>query len=98
MARRGRRSLAAQQRRYLNRVISRDAYRDSWMGESVNVYTAEQLLARLVGEFGVAVVPDVLKHERGEVVSDAYGRGSLQMYGAEESGEEGYVTYEQRRG
>ena len=84
MTRRGHRGLAAQQRRYLNRVVSRDAYRDKEKAESINVHTQRGLEALLVERFGVVVTPEMLKYARGEIVSDAYGRGSLQMYDEEE--------------
>ena len=82
--------MAAQQRRYLNRVVSRDAYRDARKAESINVHTEHELEAALVERFGVVVTPEILKYARGEVVSDAYGRGSLQMYDEEEEHHEHY--------
>jgi len=90
LTRRGRRGLTAQQRRYLNRVVSRDAYRDVRKAESINVHTRRELEAALVERFGVVVTPEILKYARGEVVSDAYGRGSLQMYDEEEEHHEHY--------
>ena len=71
-------------------MVSRDAYRDVRKAESINVYTPRELEAALVERFGVVVTPEILKYARGEVVSDAYGRGSLQLYDEEEEHHEQY--------
>ena len=80
MTRRGRRSRGAEQRRFLVRLISREAYRDPAKAESINIYTTKQLEHLLEKQFGRIVTPRFLRYEQGEVISDPKGRGSFQTH------------------
>jgi len=79
MTRRGRRSIHAQQRRYVNRLVSINAHRDRQRAESVNQLTPRQILHAVAERFGFADLNLTHLFTRGEVLSDDRGRGSLQQ-------------------
>ena len=78
MTRRGR-SLASIQRRYISRLISQQAYRDTRLAESINTLTHRQIETSLLDKYGAVATPYHLRHTRGEVISDSRGEGSLQQ-------------------
>ena len=80
MVRRGGRSLASIQRRYISRLISQQSYRDLELAESINTLTPAQIETTLIDKYGVVVTPYHLRHTRGEVLSDPRGQGSLQRF------------------
>lgn len=75
---RHRRSVEAQQRRYVNRLVSTSSYKDYDKQENINIYTSEQLEQRLVDKFGDVRTGIHLQFQRGEIISDSRGTGSLQ--------------------
>lgn len=75
---RHRRSVEAQQRRYINRLVSTNSYKDYSKQENINILSPEQLECRLVEKFGDVRTGIHLQFAKGEVTSDPYGRGSLQ--------------------
>jgi len=74
-----RRSPDAQQRRYINRLVSQCSYRDVGLDESINILTPSQLEDSLLDKFGAVRTGLHLQFTRGEVVSDSRGTGSLQQ-------------------
>lgn len=77
--RRGKRSKLAKMRRGLSRHVSRCAHRDTEQPrEAVNLVTQGQAYVFLEDRFGYAPLGLVHLFERGEVLSDSRGRGSLQ--------------------
>ena len=80
MTRRGHRSLASIQRSYISRLISKNAYRDLKLAESINTLTPAQIEATLIDTYGRVVTPHHLRIIRGEVLSDPRGKGSLQVF------------------
>ena len=84
MTRRHRRSQDAIQRRYVNRLVSQCSHRDIRLDESINTLTPRQLEYSLIDKFGDVRTGLHLQFERGEVVSDSRGEGSLQQIQDEE--------------
>lgn len=78
--RRGRRSGEAEQRRYVNRLISKAAYRDQGKAESINTLTPQQINQRLHEQYENIVIHDYLQLDRGLVLSDPRGKGELQKH------------------
>jgi hypothetical protein len=76
-----RRGRKAHQRREAARIVSRHAYKDPKLREAVNRLTPGQIALNLQNMFGTfdAYVCD--RYDRGEVLSDPYGRGTLQQMG-----------------
>ena len=80
MTRRGRRTLASIQRSHISRLISKNAYRDIKLAESINILTPYQIEADLITKYGRVATPYHLRIIRGEVLSDPRGKGSLQVF------------------
>ena len=83
MTRRGHRSLASIQRTYISRLISQESHRDLQLAESINTLTPKQIEETLMDKYGVVATPYHLRHIRGEVLSNARGTGSLQIFDEE---------------
>ena len=84
MTRPTRRSNAARQRRYVNRLVSTNSYKDYGKQENVNTLTSEELEWRLIETFGDVRTGLHLQFERGEIIADSRGDGSLQQIRDEE--------------
>ena len=84
MTRTRRRSPEAQQRRYINRLVSQQSYRDIGLDESINILTPRQLENSLLDKFGAVRTGLHLQFTRGEITADSRGQGSLQQLQAEE--------------
>jgi len=78
--RRGHRSGEAEQRRYVNRLISKAAYRDLKKAESINVLTPDQINQQLHEQYENVIIYEHLQLERGLVLSDPRGEGELQRH------------------
>ena len=78
MTRTRRRSPDAQQRRYINRLVSLNSHRDNRIDESINILTPEQLESSLLDKFGAVRTGLHLQFTKGEVTADSRGNGSLQ--------------------
>ena len=79
MSRRGTRSIKAEMRRFISRLLSKEAYRDLRRAESVNLLDRPDIAREVRTKFGTvdwALFEDIL---RGEVISDSRGQGSLQV-------------------
>ena len=76
--RRGRRSKEARQRRYVNSLVRKTCHEDLDKKEAVNVLDQRQIRTALNTKFGYAHVGVSQLFEKGEVLSDSRGTGSLQ--------------------
>ena len=74
-----RRGKKANQRREAARIVSRHAYKDPELYEAVNRLTPGLLAAKLQKKFGTFDTHVCDSYDRGEVLSDPYGRGTLQL-------------------
>jgi hypothetical protein len=79
--RRGRRSDRASQRREAARIVSQAALRDPALAESINRLTPGEVALRLQNRFGTFDTFIVNSYDKGEVLSDSLGRGTLQRTG-----------------
>ena len=77
--RRGRRSKEAHQRRYVNQLVRKNSHEDLDKKEAVNVLDQQQIREALNTQFGYAHVGISQLFEKGEVLSDGMGTGSLQQ-------------------
>ena len=84
MTRRGKRRPIAQkhrearQRRYVNTLVRKTCHEDLDKKEAVNVLDQRQIRVALNTKFGYAHVGISQLFEKGEVLSDGRGEGSLQ--------------------
>ena len=76
-----RRGRKANQRREAARIVSRHAYKDPKLREAVNRLTPGLLAVKLQKKFGTFDTHVCDNYDRGEVLSDPYGRGTLQQMG-----------------
>lgn len=79
MTRRGRRSRRAQIRRFISRVLSKEAHRDRVKSESVNTLLDMQVATAVQKRFGFVDWRLVQDIDKGEILSDPRGEGSLQQ-------------------
>jgi hypothetical protein len=63
------------QKRKIQTIILNGSYRDKQHGEAVSKFTREEVIRQLKDPIEVHLVPDI---EKGEVLIDPRGRGSLQ--------------------
>jgi len=80
--RRGKNSARHNQRREAARIVSQAAVRDLLIKESINTLNSGQIAAYLqtcTGTFDALICNS---YDRGEVLSDSLGRGTLQQVGA----------------
>ena len=77
--RRGRRSKEARQRRYVNTLVRKNSHEDLDKKEAVNVLDQRQVREALNTKFGYAHVGISQLFEKGEILSDGRGEGSLQQ-------------------
>ena len=72
----------AQIKRTTARIVSTNSHRDREKSESVNVLTPGQVLIDLIATLPTyptsMLLPAAWLFEKGEIISDAYGRGSQQ--------------------
>lgn len=76
---RGPRSSYAEQRRFVARLVSRNAYRDLVLSESVNVLTTPEIERVVASEFRIPNLGAILLFTDGEVIADSRGAGSQQV-------------------
>ena len=79
MTRRGRRSKEAHQRRYVNQLVRKTCHEDLDKKEAVNVLDQQEVRTSLEQKFGYAHVGISQLFEKGEILSDGRGEGSLQQ-------------------
>lgn len=72
------RSLIARQRRAARKFILDMAYRDKYAAETVNVLDRRDLINYLADLFGQVHLGSIPLIEKGEVLADSRGSGSLQ--------------------
>ncbi len=84
MTRPERRRPEAIQRRFINKLVSRNTYRDVRLDESINTLTQRQIEDSLYDKFGEVRTGLYLQFTKGEVTSDSRGTGSLQKIQLEE--------------
>jgi hypothetical protein len=70
-------SVEAEQRRFARKALQRNAYQDRIVCETVNLLTNDELSDLLRANFEF-VLPSVKDVDRGEVLADSLGRGTLQ--------------------
>lgn len=75
---RGRRSQEAQQRRFVNSVVSRGAHKDLLLKESINVTGIADIYDALARRFGTVISSALTMFHKGEILVDGRGEGSLQ--------------------
>jgi hypothetical protein len=78
MTHRGQRSPKGLQRQAARLFVITHSRKDRINAESVNIVTRDQIIEELGKQFG-EVILDAVKFERGEVLADSRGRGSLQQ-------------------
>jgi hypothetical protein len=78
---RSRRVDRANQRREAARIVSQSALRDPELAESINRLTPGAIALRLQKKFGTFDNYLVNTYDKGEVLSDSLGRGTLQQIG-----------------
>lgn len=67
------------QRREARRIVQRSAFQDRQMSETINKLTPEQLASELALVFPDGITYNfVARYERGEILADSRGRGSIQ--------------------
>lgn len=76
--RRGRRSKEARQRRFVNQLVRKNSHEDLRKKEAINVLDQREIRIALNTKFGYAHVGVSQIFEKGEVLSDGRGEGSLQ--------------------
>ena len=77
--RRGRRSKEARQRRYVNTLVRKSSHEDLDKKEAVNILDQRQIREQLEQKFGYAHIGVSQAFEKGEILSDGRGEGSLQQ-------------------
>ena len=77
--RRGRRSKESRQRRYVNQLVRSKSVEDRDKQESINALNQRQIREELELIFGYAHVGVSQLFEKGEILSDGRGQGSLQQ-------------------
>ena len=85
MTHRGHRSPKGLQRQAARLFVITHSRRDRIQAENINLLTREQIVEELSKQFE-GVLPGVVKFERGEVLMDSRGRGSLQQLPKERNG------------
>jgi hypothetical protein len=70
-------SAEAEQRRVAKRILQRSAFQDRIVCETVNLLSGQELSSLLSASFDY-VLPSAADVERGEVLADSLGRGTLQ--------------------
>ena len=80
--RRGHRSDRASQRREAARIVSQAALRDPALAESINRLNPGEVALGLQNRLGTFDTFIVNSDDKGEVLSDSLGRGTLQQVGA----------------
>jgi predicted O-methyltransferase YrrM len=70
-------SVEAEQRRFARKTLQRNAFQDRIACETVNLLTRQELSNVLAASFDF-VLPSATEVDRGEVLSDSRGRGTLQ--------------------
>jgi len=78
MGRRGRRSVRAKMRRFISRLLSREAHRDRVKSESINTLGEMEIAYAVQKRFHHIDWGLIHQVHRGEVLSDSRGEGSLQ--------------------
>lgn len=73
------RSKESRQRRYVNQLVRKTCHEDLAKKEAVNVLDQQQIRDALNTQFGYAHVGISQLFEKGEVLSDSRGTGSLQQ-------------------
>ena len=86
--RRGKRSIDRQQRRYVNHLVRSSSHEDLLMKEAINVLTPEEIGEALNTKFKYVYTGATKLFERGEVLSNPRGEGSLQRKIDDEDDEE----------
>lgn len=74
-----RRGRKANQRLEAARIVSRHAYKDTILREAVNRLTPGLLAVKLQKKYGTFDAYICDSYDKGEVLSDPYGRGTLQQ-------------------
>ena len=74
---RHKRSESSQQRRFIKRLVLQCAFQDRQRSETVNILSREAIAASASQAFDY-VLPGLTNYERGEVLADSRGTGSLQ--------------------
>lgn len=74
---RHKRSEKSQQRRFIKRLVLQCALQDRQRSESVNILSSEIIVAS-AGQAFDHVLSELTNYERGEVLADSRGTGSLQ--------------------
>jgi len=82
MPKRGKRSFRALQHQEAVRIVSQAALRDPALAESINRLTPGEVALGLQNRFGTFDTFIVNNYDKGEVLSDSLGRGTLQRIGA----------------
>jgi len=70
------------QQRKIQTIILNGSYRDKQQGETISKLTCEEIMSKLKDPIAVHLIPDL---EKGEVLIDPRGRGSLQAMDKMES-------------
>lgn len=73
------RSEFSEQRRFARKALQRNAFQDRIVCETVNLLTRGELSDFLAASFDF-VLPSATEVDRGEVLSDSRGRGTLQCF------------------
>jgi hypothetical protein len=76
-----RRGRKANQRREAARIVSRHAYEDPILHEAVNRLNPGLIAVKLQKKYGTFDAYICDNYDKGEVLSDPYGRGTLQQMG-----------------
>jgi hypothetical protein len=74
---RHKRSETSQQRRFIKRLVMQGAFQDRQRSETVNILSREAIAASASQAFDY-VLSGLVNYERGEVLADSRGTGSLQ--------------------
>jgi hypothetical protein len=74
-----RRGKKTNQRREAARIVSKHAYKDPILREAVNRLTPGLLAVKLQKKYGTFDTHVCDNYDKGEVLSDPYGRGTLQQ-------------------
>jgi septum formation inhibitor-activating ATPase MinD len=70
--------MKAKQRRFVYGLMACSGFRDRGMAETVNKLEKEELMNRLKEKFDFVEMDAVSDIEKGEVMTDSRGRGSMQ--------------------
>jgi hypothetical protein len=74
---RHKRSEVSQQRRFIKRLVTQCAFQDRQRSETVNILSREAIASSASQAFDY-VLSGLADYERGEVLADSRGTGSLQ--------------------